>query len=756
MARAAVVGRLRVGLSVDPKEFQRGMAEARTGIQRFSGEVNRRLGALGDLPGVRSLQDALGGMTKNLGAALATAAATGAVALTGLSAAAINAAGEIQNLSRMANAAPEEFQGWAAGARTVGIEQEKLADILKDVNDRVGDFISTGGGPMKDFFEVVAPKVGVTADQFRKLSGPKALQLYVDTLQKANLNQQDMTFYMEAMASDSTLLIPLLRDGGKAMGEYASRAEALGAVMSNRTVKSLAAMKITLGEVGLVMRGVRNSLGAAFAPLIEAVAGAFVSLMTKGSGLRLVFDGIATVVGTVARFLSGLITIVSAAVSGLWNLAKAGLAAVDEFTGLSNAVRWLIDHSPLGWIYSMVTGFADLIRATGSFGGALSALGELAGLVWRGLVDSASAIRPGLSAVWNGIKSDFLYMISDMQFGWADFLKSFQSGLNSWGLNGDALQSAINSANIAGAKTTDAGSAALDTATSTARRAREIISDAFEPMRAKLAELRATADDASETIGGGTGGSGLAPAVDKAGGAASKAKEQLSELQKMMKSLREEAAKMKATMWMSAEDAAVWENLTKAGVSADSSEGKEIATLTRLTEGMKRLKATSDDWKSSLSSGLRELTKRGSSLGDVLAGLLDKLSEMTWNSAFDKLWNGGGLGRASGGFLSWLGIGANANGTDNWRGGLSRINERGEEIINLPRGSQVIPHQLSKQMLQEAAQAQPAGTLVEIVPSPYFDKRVSQISSAGDIQTAQAARRALPGQVRDMQARGLR
>ncbi|MBK4216137.1 hypothetical protein JJJ17_09385 [Paracoccus caeni] len=266
MARSAVVGRLRVGLSVDQKEFQRGMAEARTGIQRFSGEVNRRLGALGDLPGVRSLQDRLGGIGKNLGAAIATAAATATVALAGLSAAAINAAGEIQNLSRMANATPEEFQGWAAGARTVGIEQEKLSDILKDMNDRVGDFISTGGGPMKDFFEVVAPKVGVTADQFRKLSGPKALQLYVDTLEKANLNQQDMTFYMEAIASDSTLLLPLLRDGGKAMGEYAARAEELGAVMSNRTVKSLAGMKLALGEVGMVMRGVRNSLGAAFAP----------------------------------------------------------------------------------------------------------------------------------------------------------------------------------------------------------------------------------------------------------------------------------------------------------------------------------------------------------------------------------------------------------------------------------------------------------------------------------------------------------
>lgn len=44
------------------------------------------------------------------------------------------------------------------------------------------------------------------------------------------------------------------------------------------------------------------------------------------------------------------------------------------------------------------------------------------------------------------------------------------------------------------------------------------------------------------------------------------------------------------------------------------------------------------------------------------------------------------------------GIGANASGTDNWRGGLTRINELGGEIVNLPRGTQIIPHDVSMEM----------------------------------------------------------
>lgn len=135
------------------------------------------------------------------------AATAAAVALAGavvaMTRSTIIAANEIDQLSQVANAAPELFQRWSAASATVGIEQEKLADILKDVNDRVGDFLQTGGGPMADFFENIAPRVGVTADQFARLSGPEALQLYVSSLERAGVSQQEMTFYLEAMASES-------------------------------------------------------------------------------------------------------------------------------------------------------------------------------------------------------------------------------------------------------------------------------------------------------------------------------------------------------------------------------------------------------------------------------------------------------------------------------------------------------------------------------------------------------------------------
>lgn len=50
-------------------------------------------------------------------------------------------------------------------------------------------------------------------------------------------------------------------------------------------------------------------------------------------------------------------------------------------------------------------------------------------------------------------------------------------------------------------------------------------------------------------------------------------------------------------------------------------------------------------------------------------------------------------------------IGANARGTDNWRGGLTVVGEEGPEIVNLPRGSQIYDAQKSAAMMSSAGPA---------------------------------------------------
>jgi tetratricopeptide (TPR) repeat protein len=185
--------------------------------------------------------DLLSNAAGRLGGALSAGAlATGMVASIKN---AIDAGAAIHNLAMIAGTGTTEFQKFAIAAQTVGIEQDKLADILKDVNDKFGDYMAPGAGPLADFFDNIAPKVGVTKDAFIGLSSDQALGLYVKTLEDAGVNQQEMTFYMEALASDATALNPLLRDNAAALTAIGDSAEKSGRLLDEGMIKNAKVMQ---------------------------------------------------------------------------------------------------------------------------------------------------------------------------------------------------------------------------------------------------------------------------------------------------------------------------------------------------------------------------------------------------------------------------------------------------------------------------------------------------------------------------------
>ena len=185
---------------------------------------------------------------------------------------------EVERLSQVSGVGVERFQELAFAADRVGVSQEKLGDIFKDVSDKVGDFIQTGGGGMADFFENIAPQVGVTADQFRKLNGADALQLYVSSLQKANVSQNDMTFYLEAIASDASYLLPLLRNNGEAMGILGEEARSLGAVLNAEAIVEAKNLSDNMDRMNAVFKSLGRTLGNVVIPFLNSAAENFLAL----------------------------------------------------------------------------------------------------------------------------------------------------------------------------------------------------------------------------------------------------------------------------------------------------------------------------------------------------------------------------------------------------------------------------------------------------------------------------------------------
>jgi hypothetical protein len=207
--------------------------------------------------------------TTSLAAAGAIAAMAGGI--TALSVVASKNARLIDNQARLANESVESFQAMAFAFDKFGISQEKYADISKDVSDKLGDFIATGAGPFKDFFEQIGNQVGVTADALKDLSGADALIAVKKAMDQANISMAEQSFYLESIGNDATLLIPALANGGKAVKDLAKEFNDLGLAISGDQIEALKEADIQYSLLSKRMEQINAVIATKLGPSLEGV-----------------------------------------------------------------------------------------------------------------------------------------------------------------------------------------------------------------------------------------------------------------------------------------------------------------------------------------------------------------------------------------------------------------------------------------------------------------------------------------------------
>lgn len=132
-----------------------------------------------------------------------------------------------------------------------------------------------------------------------------------------------------------------------------------------------------------------------------------------------------------------------------------------------------------------------------------------------------------------------------------------------------------------------------------------------------------------------------------------------------------------------------------------ASEGAAIATANydRARDAVTRLNSASATLGSALSTAFADAIVDGKNLNDVLNNLLKTIEKAAINSVFASVFNA----PASGGLSPFASIMKSiipgfAGGTDYAPGGPAWVGERGPELVNLPRGSQVIPNAIARRM----------------------------------------------------------
>ncbi|AYY53195.1 TPA: phage tail protein [Acinetobacter baumannii] len=284
-----------------------------------------------------------GGFFLGIGQEIARSAAEAVAAIPDLVSAVGKASKELEIQARLANSNTLEFQEWAFAAKKVGVEQDKLSDIMKDVNDKFGDFMQTGGGEMADFFEKIAPKVGVTAKEFQGLSGPQILEKYHQTLQKANVSQAEMTFYMDSLADDATLLAPLLDNNAEKLKEYAKQAHDLGVIMSSETMQSTKEFNTALETIHSTVQGVMSRMAAQAAPALTDLANRFLNFAVESK--EGIDDSIKSIISIFGSFFS-IVEDIFNTIGGIWqdltsNIGDGSVAQIGFMDAISVVLRAL-------------------------------------------------------------------------------------------------------------------------------------------------------------------------------------------------------------------------------------------------------------------------------------------------------------------------------------------------------------------------------------------------------------------------------
>ncbi|HHC6692728.1 hypothetical protein CGJ04_09100 [Vibrio parahaemolyticus] len=192
---------------------------------------------------------------------------------------------EIERQATVAQVSVQRIQELSYASEQYSIAGDKMADILKDVNDKLGDYAATGGGEFKDFFEQIAPKVGLTVSELQRMAGPEALIAIKEAMDQANVPMKQQIFYLESIANDASALMPLLENKGERLYELTRHYKDLNVAMSKYDIQQFKQMDQQISDMEMQMSRAFGNLSRqvtySLLPVMDDV-NTFVSNMTKG------------------------------------------------------------------------------------------------------------------------------------------------------------------------------------------------------------------------------------------------------------------------------------------------------------------------------------------------------------------------------------------------------------------------------------------------------------------------------------------
>lgn len=224
----------------------------------------------------------------------------------------------------------QELLAWQFAAEKAGISGDNIADIFKDLSDKIGDAVLNKSGEAVDALNAL----GLSAEKLSKVSPDKQMLAIGEALGKISTNAAKVNI-LESLGNDLSKLLPLFDNNNAKLNQFIQLAKDYGVAPDPQSIDDLVKVNNLFQDMEAQVKGLKMEIAAGLAHVDLSPLNNSLSEIHDVLTDPKVLQGIADLVGEVAQLAGWLIK----AAAGAGKLASASsnrMAALGNQVDMNN------------------------------------------------------------------------------------------------------------------------------------------------------------------------------------------------------------------------------------------------------------------------------------------------------------------------------------------------------------------------------------------------------------------------------------
>ncbi|WP_110877041.1 phage tail tape measure protein [Franconibacter helveticus] len=203
---------------------------------------------------------AAGSAIASMGAAAAGAAVAASAAGIVLLKSTSEQITETDRWAKSLRVSTQELLAWQFAAEKAGVSGDQMADIFKDIGDKIGDAILNKSGEAVDALNAL----GLSADKLSKTTPDKQLLAIGEALSKVSTNAGKITI-LESLGNDLSKLLPLFDNNNEKLKLFIQQAKDYGVAPDANSINDLLKVNELFQEIEAQVKGLKTELASGLA-----------------------------------------------------------------------------------------------------------------------------------------------------------------------------------------------------------------------------------------------------------------------------------------------------------------------------------------------------------------------------------------------------------------------------------------------------------------------------------------------------------